>query len=847
MAVGLITGLVPQPVLDDDPWTSAVLGALADSGHLKGPGPSGLRPEHVRAALGAQPTGPALRRALADAVDATAAGVVPRSLRDVRAHALPKGQTREDGYRPIGVGDLLRQLTCRVALPVLASELIGPCERAGQLGASRRGTQRAAARVHAALTGGDVSAIAVDLRNAFNSISRRLLVSCLPRGSACAPLVRALYDMRGLTAATDGGATRFHVDRGVIQGCPLAALLFAHALTCLVDRAVGASAPDDRDADLPPPPPVGLVRPLPPAPLPAAAPGAPPPHLAHADGVRHVWYADDGTITVPGAAWDVADTFLTRLSAVLARGGLSVSPRKTTILPGAGACTDGDVSTVPSAWVRARCSVSPYLPCLGLPVANTSAGWSAVSAAMSAKVDEVARDVAAMSRLGHPLHVLRGLRLAGAWSRFEYYAAFLPESVITPRLLMRVEAADIAVLRGVLGVHGRALGPRSWLRASLPMRDGGLGIRRATAEAPGARAVAARELAAVEGFACLASPSDDGDERAPAEGGTRDRLRLWLDYSDAPVDRARTAILRTSRGLAASWLDDPPAGATWAPGRPGIPAVSPSETSTAVAVRLGLVVLPTPLGRPPLSCPGPCSTSGVLDPLGFHALGCSACATRRHNAVRDAVAHFFMALLPAGDVLVEQRCGPDGVPQRARGVRGEPVPGDVAIRLPGIRHWVYLDVVVASLRADQVDRVARGAGTAVHAGAWDAKQRDSPGAPLVHAARQEFLPIAASGFGSVDARSLSRLEELAAAAGSSRQLRGASAARIGAALGLGLALRRAIVRTVVAEGAAAVNRLHEAASCPPLPHRAASTVVAEACVLQRMADVWYDRASPPAA
>ena len=255
--------------------------------------------------------------------------------------------------------------------------------------------------------------------------------------------------------------------------------------------------------------------------------------------------------------------------------------------------------------------------------------------------------------------------------------------------------------------------------------------------------------------------------------------------------------LRANRGVAGSWLS----GAFSS--QDGTLAGNDREFAAAIALRLGLDVFPLP-DDGPTDCPGGeggCATRGRLDPMGIHALGCTAGRSTRHNRVRDALYSTLSRSLPSSCLDYECTCGPDGSPSRRR--RGEVGPGDVVCRLPG-GVWSYLDVVVWSPRPDLFPQAALD-GRAIHRAAYADKLRHSPGAPAVLASGQAFVPIAAGAYGDIDSRSLVVLRDLGAGVDRMSPLPHGG-------LPTPLLLRRCATGAVILGSALSVLRLRDAAA-----------------------------------
>ena len=73
--------------------------------------------------------------------------------------------------------------------------------------------------------------MSLDLRNAFNEVSRGFVLAALPADAIGGTLARSLYSTdTPVMIRTPGGRVTLECTRGVVQGCPLAAALFAYAI-----------------------------------------------------------------------------------------------------------------------------------------------------------------------------------------------------------------------------------------------------------------------------------------------------------------------------------------------------------------------------------------------------------------------------------------------------------------------------------------------------------------------------------------------------------------------------------------------------------------------------------------
>ena len=203
------------------------------------PGPSGVRPEHLKVAVKNSPPNRADQAlgALTRLVNVMAAGKVPTEvapdLCGARLHAAKK---KDGGIRPIAVGNILRRLTAKLMASSLvgkAAELLSP----HQLGVGVRGGCEAILHsVREVIGKGDPDqwVLQADLINAFNQADRdsafREVEKHFPQ-----ILVWVLTSYQGESELLFCDKV-IHSFTGFHQGDPLASLLFALVLQVLVRR-----------------------------------------------------------------------------------------------------------------------------------------------------------------------------------------------------------------------------------------------------------------------------------------------------------------------------------------------------------------------------------------------------------------------------------------------------------------------------------------------------------------------------------------------------------------------------------------------------------------------------------
>ena len=670
-------------------WQKAVRRAVTNLGVLAAPGPSGLRPEHLRLALQTRSCAEDVEILLAEFVDHICAGRVSRGLRDCALSGIPK--PRSTTLRPIGAGDILRRMATSLAAHAISlSPVATELEAHGQLCLAPHGALRASRRVHDMARRG-LWIIAIDSSNAFNSIRRHRILHAM-RGILGEAITRALYDHVCRMWVRGGAGEHIRGEEGVVQGCGLGMVLFAKGQDAILEDARKASAFDRT---------IRVVT---------SRNGGPPPGFAgEAAIVEEVWIADDGHIG--STSLEALERYFAEVVHHMRGGGLEVARKKTQIMRPPG--LDG---TPLPATIADYCEEVDVLRALGSPVARGGAITPALRSWFSEFFAEKAVKVRAIAQLSHPQFVLRALQQAGAWQRIQYALAGQPKAIAVAvafpppdaqaTSLQTVIDAQTEVLKvGVLRDFGAALHAQGLRQAYLPCKLGGLGITDASA-AFGNGAACDETLAAVES----AEQGAFNDARAAANRArARHSNRHQRDYDgllDDPAmtlaDKARLRALAANDAVIASaWLSGP------MQRRLGL-LQDEAEASAAMALRLGIrVYSPTDPPGGTHECPLPCNTGGLLDEDGRHAWFCSNIAVSRHDGIRDVVFLLLAGALPKGRVLREQACGPDGLPTKVRKLRGVKIPGDVAFRLSPTDPWVYVDVRVTGPRNDLLVKASK--------------------------------------------------------------------------------------------------------------------------------------------
>ena len=219
----------------DAAWCDHVLRTIRGCGRRSAPGPDGLRRDLLGSLCGRR--GSRTLRAFARAVDLALTGHVGSTILTASTlFAIPKGTG--GGIRPIAVGTMLRRVTGKIATTALAAHIEPALTRAGQLGLADSGAMRLHKRVLDA-TRSHKWILGMDIRSAFNYVHRTHLLDVVRTGapSTCVPLIEALYTTPSPQYVATRDVEPVPAARGVAQGCPLAAALFAMALQPVIDDA----------------------------------------------------------------------------------------------------------------------------------------------------------------------------------------------------------------------------------------------------------------------------------------------------------------------------------------------------------------------------------------------------------------------------------------------------------------------------------------------------------------------------------------------------------------------------------------------------------------------------------
>ena len=550
-------------------------------------GPDGLRPQHLKDLLSSSVADSSLLNALAAFSTLVLEGRTPLPIRPFFYGAsLIALEKKGGGIRPIAVGCTLRRLVAKIAGRKVmedVTDLLAP----RQLGYGVSGGAEAA--VHAAkvyitnLRPEDVL-VKLDFRNAFNSIRRdKMLEAVQTLAPEIYPFVHSVYSSESTLL---WGDKSIQSSEGVQQGDPLGPLLF-----CLAIHHHGTQLSSE----------------------------------------FCVMYLDD--ITLGGSPEAVQHDL--EIIESMEDIGLSLNNQKSEII-----CNDPTTrGTILVSLPGARV-VDPLEACLlGSPLGNED------SVSVALKVKLAALEVMG-SRLEHiPAHdAILLLRNSFAIPKLLYTLRTSP-SFLSPVLNSFDETLRLIVGR-ITNIRF-TVGDPAWTQATLPIKQGGLGIRSAVQLAPSAflaSAAASSELIqnilparlqsqpipSYDSALCIWSqdldhPPPSGPAACIQKNWDACKVEKTADslLENAPDDVARARLLAVSARGSGAWLQALPISSV------GL-RMDDNTIRVAVGLRLG-----STLCRPHI-----CQHCGAeVDHLASHGLSCKRSEGRhhRHSAINDII------------------------------------------------------------------------------------------------------------------------------------------------------------------------------------------------------------------
>mgnify|MGYP003460779833 FL=1 len=572
-----------------------ILGVLQSFPKGSAAGPSGLRIQHLLDAASI-PLPTSICSSLKDVVNLLSSGKAPTSVSTFLAGgSLTALNKFKPGclpdVRPIAVGEALRRLTGKCLCSLIkckASEFFQPL----QFGvACASGSEKVVHGLRACMDkhweDDDFAVVKVDMRNAFNLVSRQaILDECAFHFPELLPWATWCYAAHPLLWHPMG---RIFSETGVQQGDPLGPLLFALVLQKILNAI---------DAD---------------------------------DDCIHIlyqaWYLDDGTLAGKKSAILRA---LSLLDSIGPSFGIFINMSKCELF------CKGDTSEFPPSM---KSSHVPHLDLLGAPIGDyLFCGKYAAS-----KRSEALKLLSRLVEVGasDPQVALILLRLCGSYCKLIHLARATPPSLVSEAL----QLFDVEVRQCFAQSIAVEVTDRAWQQAQLNLSHGGLGLRSVSHHSSAAyiASLCASGFGdaqnphlshTVDLFNKLVSPSEVISVDAITTSPVRQRVlskkledhqfSLLLEAS-SPADKAR--LLSVSAPHAASWLLVTPS--------PGLDLhLDPNELQISIQWWLGI---DTARGSSCSLCPGL-----VLDRLGNHATTCKrgGDVVTRHNHLRNVIVEF---------------------------------------------------------------------------------------------------------------------------------------------------------------------------------------------------------------
>ena len=423
-------------------WREAILDAVRLTEYSSAPGPDAIRSSHLRQLLVVRSVGGQLGDRLAQLTDRYVRGAAHACLDDVSLSMVPK---ESGGFRPIGVGSLLRRLPLRIVARRLRADLRRLLETHGQLGLADAGPQRAYLRAQRHVRA-RFATLRLDVANAFNEATRGALMGAAQRvgdklwacGAPSAALVAACAVYERPTRVYVSGSHSFVSERGVVQGCPLGTALFS-VLTVDILSSL------QRVVDL-----QAAERGLPADETPTVGPMASEAQeLSHDPRrVHYVMLHDD--ITLSTSSSQNLPVVVAALQALMADAGLSLARGKSVII--------ADRAIRPDTLQVLEARQAEAAMFAGAPL-YSSAGETEANDLVLNKADRAMAEFEHVGRMRDPQDLVKLACAAGCWSRLQYLHSLTAHMPAWKDLLPRADRLSQSILGKALGAHACSPGP----------------------------------------------------------------------------------------------------------------------------------------------------------------------------------------------------------------------------------------------------------------------------------------------------------------------------------------------------------------------------------------------------
>ena len=614
--------------LSENEWVQLIYGAIGSFAAGSAPGPSGLRPCHLKDCIRRPGSASLLGPALVVFTRKLLSGTFPPAAqRYLCASTLIPLNKKDGGVRPIAVGDTLRRLVGKVLLRIDVTKeqvaTLGPRQCGVGVMSATELVGMGVQRTVQALGTAPWVALQVDVANAFNTIDRRAMVrQAITKVPAAAPWLQWCYAQE--VPLYCQGKLLCLSRTGVHQGDALGPLGFALGL----DEALDACATEIRALQW------------------------------------CTWYLDDGIAI--GTAAEIC-RFWDTLVPALARVGLLINPRKCQLWgPGLELATNGLARLPAHAMPSAAMSDVPALPfvpgtgisVLGTPIhvagdeAFANATWEKTVDSGISMLERLRLVADGQTRHGLVRHCLDACKVMHLLRATPLTSGAQP--------LSRFSAALQLTVTDLVGCPLTAI---SWAQATLPISQQGLGIQDPTTERPAARmaalvrfhrlatsmvgipervrqVIASDSIAVMRALQDVLGPAFDPLDRFLADPAT---LRLadetyarqdWWAAQVATIRRDRLPWLGSARDHIRLASSQGPVAGEWLGVHPSASlgtALADGEFRLLCRWWLGLPLLPE--GGTPTACP---LCHNAVDVFGDHFVTCQRNGlTARHNAVRD--------------------------------------------------------------------------------------------------------------------------------------------------------------------------------------------------------------------